>query len=171
MGGWAGETPTSQEARDPLGAHSARETRPGLAHGRRRYQYGEEGVKEKLPDGGILQPSEGAVGQRLAGMWDFSNYINFFHTVCHRAAAEMARGESPWAEGEGAGIAGPSMTWWRTPVVDPSRRSGPKVPDEERKGIRVGTAGHGPAILVVDLIANVPQYSPGQSGQGRCQAA
>ena len=36
-----------------------------------------------------------------------------------------------------------SMTWWRTPVEDPGRSAGPKVPDEERKGIQPGTAGYG----------------------------
>jgi len=34
-----------------------------------------------------------------------------------------------------------SMTWWRAPGEDPGQRAGPKVPDEERKGIESGTAG------------------------------
>ena len=33
-----------------------------------------------------------------------------------------------------------SLTWWRTPVEDPGRRAGPKIPDEEPKGMRAGTA-------------------------------
>ena len=49
------------------------------------------------------------------------------------------------------------MTWWRTPVEDPGRRAGPKVPDEERKGIQAGTVGHGGTALV-DLFGNVPDF-------------
>jgi len=29
-----------------------------------------------------------------------------------------------------------TMTWCRVPVEDPGRRAGPKVPDEERKGVQ-----------------------------------
>ena len=38
---------------------------------------------------------------------------------------------------------------------DPGRRAGPKVPVEERKGIRAGTAGHGRGIGQVDLFGRV----------------
>jgi len=35
------------------------------------------------------------------------------------------------------------MTWWRTPVVDPAQRAGPKVPDGERKGTQARPTGRG----------------------------
>ena len=36
-------------------------------------------------------------------------------------------------------------------VEDPGRRAGPKVPDEERKGIQAGTGGPRGTTVVVDL--------------------
>ena len=57
----------------------------------------------------------------------------------------------------GGGSTPRSMTWCRTPVVDPGRRAGPKGPDEERKGIQPGTAGHGGTVVVGDLFDKDPQ--------------
>ena len=44
------------------------------------------------------------------------------------------------------------LTWCRTPVEDPGRRSGPKVPDEKRNGIQAGTAGHAELERTIRLI-------------------
>ena len=59
------------------------------------------------------------------------------------------------------------MTGWMTPVKDPGRSAGPKVPDGEPKGIQAGTAGHSGTIAIIDVFdsalqgvsgGNVPHY-------------
>ena len=61
------------------------------------------------------------------------------------------------------------MTWWRTPVEDPARKTGAKTPDkvrgrrsrrsaeakgpdEERKGIQAGIAEHGEVLRSIRLV-------------------
>jgi len=49
------------------------------------------------------------------------------------------------------------MTGWRTPVVDPGRRAGPNVSDEERKGIQAGIAGRSGTIAIIDVFDSALQ--------------
>jgi len=61
-------------------------------------------------------------GEVVLSTWGGIRYINFFSPATSLpAAAQMGRGG-----GRG------SLTWWRTPVVDPAQRAGPKIPGEER---------------------------------------
>ena len=61
-----------------------------------------------------------------------ANYADFFQTGCLSGAASMAWGETPSTGARGQLSNPHSMTWCGTPVKDPGRSAGPKIPGEER---------------------------------------
>jgi hypothetical protein len=72
----------------------------------------------------------------LRVMGDQANYINFFfHSACHRPAAALGLADPDVVQHAGRRSRASRGT------VDPARRAGPKIPDEERKGIQAGAAG------------------------------
>ncbi len=70
-------------------------------------------------------------------MRDQANYINFFHTACHRPAAALGLADPGLVQPAGRG----SRT--KCGIENPGRSAGSKIPDEERKASNRGCLGLG----------------------------